>query len=163
MKSIAVFSDLHIPTRLDGFPLDRILPFMNNIDIIFGLGDYVNQKALDNLYSFGKTVHCVSGNMDDNIIKSIIPSKLTVTVEDVNIGLIHGWGGSFRIQEKISREFNNIDLICYGHTHEPFSGEINNIKFFNPGSICGNKSSFGKIDIDGKKIKFEIINLYQLI
>jgi putative phosphoesterase len=159
MKKIAVFSDMHIPTSLASFPMEGVIPHMDGVGLLFGLGDYVTRESFDVLYSFGIPVYCVAGNMDDQTVKSQLPAKLTLRIEDVDIGLIHGWGGSFRIREKLIKEFEGINLVCYGHTHEAFTGNLNDVLFFNPGSVCGSNGSFGIIEIDGINIKPAIIRL----
>ena len=157
MKKILVLSDLHIPSRLNKFPLDAIKPYIDKIDIIFGLGDYDSQIGLNNLYGFDREVYAVSGNMYDSLIKSQLPSRLKITIDGINIGLIHGWGGPWGIREKISGQFDNVELICYGHTHLSYLKKENDVFYFNPGSICGPPQSFAILTIDNKKIKANIV------
>lgn len=165
MKKIAVFSDLHIPSRMKEMPFKKLEPYKIQVDMIFGLGDYVNQDSLDCLYAFNKQVHAVCGNMDSLFLKETLPFKLFVHVEEVKIGLTHGWGAPFQIKERIYKEFiasiknHDIDAICYGHTHSSYYGELNKVKFFNPGSLSGHPSTFGILTVDHKKIKTEIIEI----
>ena len=123
MKKILVLSDIHVPSRVNNFPYDHLTKYMSDIDMIFGLGDYVSQSALSSLYGFNKEVYAVSGNMDDYLIKSQLPAQLNITVEDISIVLTHGWGPPNGIRERLYKEFNNSDLICYGHTHASFFKE----------------------------------------
>lgn len=157
MTKLVVFSDIHIPARIKEFPYKKIMPFMQDIDVIFGLGDYNSQKSLDILYGFGKKVFCVKGNMDPANIN--LTDKLTIKIENVIIGLIHGWGASFNLRKKIKKEFTSVDLICYGHTHSPFWGEENGSFYFNPGAICNLPPSFGILSIDDRLITAKIINI----
>jgi putative phosphoesterase len=158
MKRILVLSDLHIPSSLKKFPSEILKPYITKADMIFGLGDYTTQAGINFLFGFNKEIHLVSGNMDDHIVKSQLPVKLKIKVEDVNIGLIHGWGAPYGLREKIFKEFNDVDLICYGHTHSSYFKKENGIYFFNPGSICGQNPSFGILTINKNKIKSNIIN-----
>ncbi len=157
MTKILVFSDIHFPTNIKSFPLELINKYNSDIKLVFGLGDYDSQLGFDYLYSFDKEVYAVSGNMDDSIIKQNLPSILEVKIENINIGLIHGWGAPFGIRDRIKNQFKNIDIICYGHTHTAYFKKDGNIIYFNPGSICGNKPSFGILKIDKKEIDGEII------
>jgi putative phosphoesterase len=55
------------------------------------------------------------------------------------VGLIHG---KFRIDEQkemIRREFDDVDLIVYGHSHTPFWGRVGDVLFLNPGSPTDNR------------------------
>lgn len=157
MTKILVLSDIHFPTHLKSFPIEIIRNYINDVDILFGLGDYDSQLGLDYLYCFNKEVYAVSGNMDDHIIKQNLSAILTVNIEEINIGLIHGWGAPLGLREKIRNSFSNVNVICYGHTHSPYFEKENDIFFFNPGSICGRKPSFGILKIDKSDIKGEII------
>jgi uncharacterized protein len=157
MTRIAVFSDLHIPKSMKEFPYSKIEKYMNDIDLIFGLGDYVTQNAFDSLYGFGKPLYAVFGNMDECLLKQTLPNRLNLNIEKLKIGLIHGFGSPFRIKDRILKEFDNVDLICFGHTHYSFNGLFKGKHFFNPGALCSKKSSFGIIEIDDDKIKGKII------
>jgi putative phosphoesterase len=159
MKTIAVFSDLHISSNSQFFPFEKINQYINDADMIFGLGDYVSQAGLDYLYSFEKEIFVVAGNMDHPGIKSRLSSVITLKVEDLNIGLIHGWGSPYKLREKILTSFNDVDLICYGHTHSSYFGKEVNTYFFNPGSLSGNDSSFGILHINKNNIESEIIKI----
>lgn len=165
MKKILCISDLHIPTRIESFPYKKILKKLDidKIDYVFGLGDYVSINGLNKLYLFNKIVYAVYGNMDDEMVKIQIESKIVLKIEEVEIGLIHGFGPPWDLRERIRKEFDNVRLICFGHTHESFFKEENDIYFFNPGAICGDKSgnnrSLGILTIEGANIKGEIIEL----
>lgn len=157
MTKILVLSDIHFPTNINNFPIEIINKYNDVIKIIFGLGDYVSQLGYDYLYSFNKDVYAVAGNMDDSVIKQNLPSVLEVKVENTIIGLIHGWGAPFGIRERIRRQFKDINVICYGHTHTAYFEKEDDIFYFNPGSICGNKPSFGILKIEKNEIDGEII------
>lgn len=166
MKKIAVFSDIHIPTRLNSFPYDKVKPYVDYVDLVFGLGDYVNQDSLDYLYAFDKQVYAVYGNMDHLFLKETLTSRLTVKVEDVTIGLTHGWGAPFKIRPRILQNFftdeagfPTVDLICYGHTHSDYYREEHGVRFFNPGALSGPHPSFGIITIKGSEIQTKIIRI----
>ncbi len=165
MKKILCISDIHIPTRIETFPYENIIKKINiyEIDYVFGLGDYVDINGLNKLYLFNKQVYAISGNMDDEMVKIQIDTKIQLKIENVEIGLIHGWGPPYDLRERIRKEFDNVNLICFGHTHESFFKEENGIYFFNPGAICGDKNgnnrSFGILTLDDTKIKADIIEL----
>lgn len=159
MKTIVVLSDIHYPTRLNIFPYEKIEPYIKKADYVFGLGDYDTREGLDLLYGFNKDLYAVSGNMDDYSIKASLPSIITVKIENVNVGLAHGWGAPFGLREKILKQFTDVDLICYGHTHSEYFKKDYSVWFFNPGSVSGANPSFGFLTIDKKKIDAKIIRL----
>ena len=165
MTRILCVSDIHIPTRRKDFPYDQIVKKIKNIsiDYVFGLGDYVSIDGLNKLYLFEKKVYAVSGNMDDEIVKYEINTKINLEIEGLRIGLIHGWGPPWGMRERIRKEFNNVDLICFGHTHKKFFKEENGIYFFNPGAISGERykknKSFGILTINQRDIKVDFFDL----
>jgi len=159
MKKILVLSDIHIPTKLKEFPYKEISPYANKVDYVFGLGDYTSDNGYQNLFFFNKEIYAVSGNMDDYSIKMQLPYKLNLRIENIDIGLIHGWGGHFDLRKKIIKEFESVDLICYGHTHSYFFDTDMGVQFLNPGSLCGENPSFAILTINNKKISANIVDL----
>lgn len=166
MKKIAVFSDIHIPTRLKSFPYDKVKPYLDYVDLVFGLGDYVNQDSLDYLYAFDRQVYAVYGNMDHSFLKETLTSRLTVKVEGLTIGLTHGWGAPYKIRERILRDFftgddgnPTVDLICYGHTHNEYYNEELGLRFFNPGALSGPHPTFGIITVKDRDLETKIIRI----
>jgi len=157
MTKILVLSDIHIPTRMIDFPFDKIDDYAKVCDFIFGLGDYINETVIDIINSYGKKTFLVSGNMDNNLVKIKLPARLNVKIEDINIGLIHGWGAPMGIRKRIMHEFTDVNLICYGHTHEPYFNNENGIYFFNPGSLSNNIPQFGMLKIKNSEISADFI------
>jgi predicted phosphodiesterase len=73
--------------------------------------------------------------MDPKEIRDELPDKTVVEVEGRRIGVIHpSWGGpSWGIEEVIAREFDQVDLIIFGHTHDVCNRNIGGVVFLNPG------------------------------
>jgi len=162
MIKIAAISDTHLKgydRRID----EIVSKHFADADIFVHAGDIVWPDVLDSLYMTGKAVYAVSGNMDPLEVKSRYPVKAVIQVEEVKIGLIHGWGSPEGIRHRIRQEFDHADAIIYGHTHQPFSGIEAGILFFNPGSVFDSRftmyNSVGIITVEGKKISGEIITL----
>ncbi|OHD60304.1 MAG: hypothetical protein A2096_08505 [Spirochaetes bacterium GWF1_41_5] len=159
MTKILVFSDIHFPSRITEFPEGAIAAASGNADMVLGLGDYDDKKAVDFLYRFSDRVHLVAGNMDAPILKKQLPQTLIVPVERMRIGLVHGWGIPFGIRARVQGLFSNIDLLCYGHSHEAFYGVENDQYFFNPGSLASEPRSFGIITVNGNNADCRIIKI----
>jgi putative phosphoesterase len=64
--------------------------------------------------------------------------------------------------EMIRKEFDNIDLIVYGHSHTPFWGKVNGVYFLNPGSPTDKRyapyNSVAVLEV-GDELKAEIIRI----
>jgi len=109
-----------------------------------------------------KDLRAVSGNMDPPELRQRLPVKEVFQLGPYRFGLIHGWGPSAGIEERVRREFNDVDVIVYGHSHQPANHERDGVRYFNPGTATGFSSaglySIGMIEI-GETLHAEIITL----
>ena len=156
---IGVISDTH----LEKFPEylgERITPHFEDVDMVLHAGDVVEPAVLE--FFSDKEVKLVAGNMDSWAIKESTPVKLVIPIEGFNLGLIHGWGSPMGIEDRIIREFNNIDILVYGHTHNASSFTRGGVLYFNPGSPTdkhfANDNTIGILEI-GTRITSKIITL----
>jgi len=140
----ASFSQLH----------EKILKALAEVDLIVHAGDFVAKDVLDGLKQLGE-VKAVWGNMDSNEIKRILPEKELLEIEGRKIGIIHGRGSPYYIDDRVGNEFIGVDIIIYGHSHYAQNGTKNGVFFFNPGQA---RSSFGILTI-GAEVSGEIIKL----
>jgi len=162
MRHIGVISDTHLAGADKA--LDAIVArYFAGVDLVIHAGDMVSLTVLDGLYASGKEVIAVSGNMDQREVVYAFPSKRILEVEQVRIGVIHGWGAPQDIRRRIREAFEHVDAIIYGHTHQPFCGIEDGIFFFNPGSPVDSRftstHSIGIIRIDADTIQGEIITV----
>lgn len=154
--TVGVLSDTHLQCVEERF-IKLIDEHFVNCDMVIHAGDIVNDELLK---IFNKPVYAVRGNMD---FFSHLPVKRCVKILNKNIGIIHGFGHPLGIEERISKEFENVDCIVYGHTHTPRCEFINNILFFNPGSPFdkryANKNSIGILEITDYQVIGKIIDI----
>ena len=128
---IGILSDTH----LKGFPeqlSESITHHFRDVDMVLHAGDVVESTVLD--YFADRDVRAVAGNMDSWQLKERNPVKMVLPVEGFKVGLIHGWGSPVGIEDRVRREFDTIDVLVYGHTHNPSSHIRDGVLFFNPGS-----------------------------
>jgi putative phosphoesterase len=149
---IGVVSDTHV-TSLAEIP-EKILLALAEVDLIIHAGDFVTKDVLDGLKRLGE-VKAVQGNMDSDELKRILPEKELVVIEGKRIGIIHGWGSPYGIDDRVGKMFSDVDVIVYGHSHYSQNEVKKGILFFNPGRA---KNSFGILTI-GEEVRGEIINL----
>ena len=57
-----------------------------------------------------------------------------IEVADCRLGLMHGSGAPQNITSRLRREFDQVDVVIFGHTHQVYNREEDGIFFFNPGS-----------------------------
>jgi putative phosphoesterase len=143
---IAVLADTHI-NRLEHLP-KKIIDALSTVDWIIHAGDFTDVQLLRELKQL-REVKAVRGNMDSMELKTVLPVKEIVEIENKRIGITHGSGGPWGIEERVRKMFESdrIDIIVYGHSHRSQNKVIDDILFFNPGKAA---DSFGILTIDGE-------------
>ena len=149
---IGVVSDTHV-TSFAEVP-NKILIALVEVDLIIHAGDFVSKDVFDGLKRLGE-VKAVRGNMDSSELKQILPEKELLLVGGKRIGITHGWGGPYGIEDRVSQMFKDVDVIIYGHSHQSKNELKEGVLFFNPGQA---RSSFGILTV-GQEVKGEIIRL----
>ncbi len=163
MKTIAVISDTHIPSRMDRLP-SELLHALTEVDCIIHAGDIVQMQVIDQLQKIAP-VYAVCGNMDAGELRHILPQKYILEIEGKKIGITHGAGDPFTIKKRILKLFADtpVDCIVFGHTHHAEIETRNNILLVNPGSptdrVFAKRQSFALITIDDAgNLTADIIN-----
>ena len=143
---IAVLADTHV-NKLEYLP-KKVIDALSTVDLIIHAGDLTDVQLLNELKQLNE-VKAVHGNMDSRELKSVLPIKEIVETKDKRIGITHGSGAPWRIEERVRKVFESdrIDIIVYGHSHRPQNKVINDVLFFNPGKAA---DSFGILTIDGE-------------
>ena len=142
---IAVLADTHV-NRLEHLP-KKIIDALSTVDLIIHAGDFTDLQLLKELKRL-REVKAVHGNMDSRELKTVLQVKEIVEIGNKRIGITHGSGGPWGIEERIRKMFeaDQIDIIVYGHSHRSQNKVINYILFFNPGKAT---DSFGILTING--------------
>lgn len=138
MIRIGVISDTHLHEVTQ--QLEEIYDkYLSQKDIILHAGDFVSPEVIDFLSR--KTFHGVHGNMDPSEIKELLPRKKVLELGSYRLGLIHGWGPSGGLEERIWPEFHDVDVIVYGHSHHEANQIREGVLLFNPGTATGYSSA----------------------
>jgi putative phosphoesterase len=149
---IGVLSDTHART-LSEIP-ERIRVALGEVDLIVHAGDFTERVVLEGLRKLGE-VKAVHGNMDSADLKRILPEKELFEIGGKKIALTHGSGGPWGIAGRIREMFGDVDIIIFGHSHEPCNQYVKGSLLFNPGRA---RDSFGLLTINDD-IKAEIIKV----
>lgn len=129
---VGVLSDTHVPGAASALP-PIVFEIFKDVDLILHAGDIVELSVLDELRVMAP-VEAVAGNMDGPEVHLKLPAKKVLALGTYSVGLIHG---KYKIdiqKEMIRKEFDDVDLIVYGHSHTPFWGKIDGVFYLNPGS-----------------------------
>jgi putative phosphoesterase len=157
---VGVLSDTHVPAIVRALPA-VIFDIFKGVDLILHAGDILEMSVLDELRTIAP-VEAVAGNMDGSEVHLNLPYKKTIPLAQYTAGLIHG---KYKIdvqREMIRKEFDDVDLIVYGHSHTPFWGKVNGVYFLNPGSPTDKRhapyNSVAILEV-GDELKAEIIRI----
>jgi hypothetical protein len=150
---IVVLADTHVH-MLEHLP-KKIINALSTVELIIHAGDFTDVQVLKELKRL-RGVKAVQGNMDSVELKTVLPVKEIVEIENKRIGITHGSGSPWGIEGRVRKMFESdrIDIIVYGHSHRSQNKVIDDILFFNPGKAT---DSFGILTIDGEA-KGEIIS-----
>ncbi len=149
-----------VSTEADGL-VEMVRPYFADVELIIHAGDFVTYAVIDALTELAP-VEGVAGNMDPHEITSRLPAKTVVSAGGFKIGVVHGWGAPHGLAEKVRREFEAVDCVVFGHSHQPYQEIINGALVFNPGSPTDQRwarsRSIGLLHL-GKEIRGELIEL----
>ncbi|MBW1703875.1 MAG: metallophosphoesterase family protein [Deltaproteobacteria bacterium] len=156
---IGVISDTHLGRVTREFEqiYDR---YLSDKDLVLHAGDITSAVIVDFLRR--KDFHGVYGNMDPYDVRDMLPDKKVIELGPYRLGLIHGGGPSAGLEERVWSEFQNVDVIVYGHSHKAVNHIRDGVLVFNPGTATGFSSSgihsIGILELDDT-IHGEIIRL----
>ena len=157
---IGVVSDTHSKTLPD-----QMIKDFSGVDLILHLGDHCDISVLDALSQLKET-RSVCGNMEDEEVFHKLPQKEIIEVENCRIGMCHGEGPPKKVLENVQRTFEKekLDIVLFGHSHQPFKEMVKGVLYFNPGSptdtIFAPYLSYGILEIkEGKVIDAQIIKV----
>ena len=124
---IAVLSDTHVYS-IEDIP-QKLLDSLSKVDLIIHAGDFVIMEVLNGLKKLGE-IKAVQGNMDSMEIRGKLPIKEIIELGGKRIGITHGSGGPWGIEQRVRKMFDQVDVIIYGHSHASQNKVIDNILFF---------------------------------
>ena len=150
MKKVIVISDVHGNSKA----VDKIFNEIE-FDYLLFLGDGLSDLGI---YENDERVKLVRGNCDFFSDEKI---DRWVVIEDVNIFMTHG--DKYGVKSTLRNLYNQVkdfkpNIVCFGHTHQFFNQNIDDIVFLNPGALSssrGGNSSYVAMAVDGKKFSIE--------
>lgn len=135
-----------------------------NCDGVIHAGDVVSLRLLNELSELNGSIHAVKGNMDFTM-ENHLPLTKEIEMEGVRIGICHGAGNPFGIENRLLYTFPDADIIIFGHTHRPFYGMVGGKFMLNPGSPVQNRgeshNSYAILTLDKGVFHAEIKRIEQ--
>ncbi|MDD5439647.1 MAG: metallophosphoesterase family protein [Candidatus Omnitrophica bacterium] len=159
---IGVLADTHIPKAAPDLPA-AIYNDFKAVDLILHAGDITEVTVIRALEKLAP-VKAVYGNMDMMDIRALYPKKNIITVDNVRIGLIHGFGPPNSVFKMVRTEFDSaIDVIVFGHTHIPYNEKKGGTLLLNPGSptdkVFAPYNSYGILEITNGAVIGRIVKI----
>jgi uncharacterized protein len=141
---IGILSDTHLTHITEDFK-ETTKRVFDGVDMIIHAGDMTGISVFNYLSNW--ELKAVRGNMDDFDLYNLLPEKRIENIMGKNIGIIHGKGPPSGIENLVLREFQNVDLIIFGHSHIPLEAKKEGTLLFNPGSYRRSYSYHGTVGI----------------
>ena len=151
---IGVVSDTHLPRFGDRLPagLRRGLG-EEGVEAILHLGDFTGSEV-PRLLEAVAPLEAVAGNNDPPALVQRFGRRKVVTLGGVRIGMVHGDGSHGTTTSRSLRAFetDTVDVICFGHSHQPMCERRGEIWLVNPGSPTDKRTqsrySYAILDIE---------------
>lgn len=136
---IGIISDTHIKRGSSDF-INLIDTYLKDVELIIHAGDYISKEVVEALRKHKKFVG-VWGNVDNEEVKSLVREKEIITLKDYRIGIFHGHGSSKTTLDRAYEKFkkDSVDIIIFGHSHQPLAKTKNGILMLNPGSLTSKR------------------------
>jgi uncharacterized protein len=103
-------------------------------DLILHAGDFVTAAFLEELRAIGPPVEAVHGNMDEPVLKELLPREQVVETDGVRIAMVHAAGPAAGREARLAARFPDCEGVVYGHTHIPQVERFQHLWILNPGS-----------------------------
>ncbi|RLJ00827.1 MAG: YfcE family phosphodiesterase [Candidatus Aenigmatarchaeota archaeon] len=134
-----IISDLHL-SKPNKIP-EIIINLAKEMKGIICAGDLTSKTVLEKLKEINKNLIVVKGNCD----YLDLPEYLEFKIENKKIGVIHsnqfGRGNFEKIEEFANSK--KLDVLIFGHTHQPLMEKKGNLLLINPGTLTGAVSGDG--------------------
>lgn len=131
---ILVLADTHLGPA--GKPLPKlVLAAAEEADLILHAGDVTSRRVLDTLRACAPVV-AVAGNNDGDDLMAALPKTAVVPVGGHRIGVVHGDGlkGATFDRAAVAFASDTVDVVVFGHSHQPLWQQANGRWYLNPGS-----------------------------
>jgi putative phosphoesterase len=130
--NVLLLSDTH--SYMD----ERILHYASMADEIWHAGDVGDVAVLDKLNTLGKPLRGVFGNIDNHIVRRILPENLLFTTQGVKVFMTHIGGKPYsypyRVQPTVKAEKPMLYICGHSHILKVQKENIFKTIYMNPGA-----------------------------
>jgi putative phosphoesterase len=166
MTVLGIVSDTHLPRFGRALPRALVAGLRDErVSRILHCGDMTDLLAVELLAAIAP-VEAVAGNNDGAEIRERFGRKKILTVDGVRIGLVHGDKGAHAAPRNAVAAFadQEIDVLCFGHSHRPLREERGTVLLLNPGSPTDKRMnlrySYATLRVDGGRVVAAQLHYY---
>jgi uncharacterized protein len=155
-----VLADTHLRSDLSLLP-PEVWTELERCDAVLHAGDVVTADLLGALRA-RRPVHAVLGNNDHTLVGAL-PDRLELELAGVRVAIVHDSGARAGRERRMRRWFPGVDLVVFGHSHEPVDTEgVDGQRLFNPGSAVQRRRqprrTIGVLELaEGRITRHEIV------
>ena len=156
--TVGVIADTH------GILEPEVLRIFRRARLIFHAGDVGTAEVLRALQGVAP-VRAVLGNVDDPLVVGRHPARRVEDVGGVRVLVTHRIGRPDRLLRPVARAVakDAPRVVCFGHSHRPYTVEHGGILFLNPGGAgpprFGLPRSVALLHLEGGRAGAEIVYL----
>jgi putative phosphoesterase len=132
---IGVVSDTHVSTPRSYSALEIVLDFFRRrkVGLILHGGDVGRASLLAEMAAVAPVV-AVRGNADSLELIETLPDRIWISAGTRTILLLHGHHGKTAKTTALAAVQPGVDVIVFGHSHQPLIEQHDDTILFNPGS-----------------------------
>jgi putative phosphoesterase len=157
---LLLLADTHIPKRARALP-PRVWDAVARADLVVHAGDWVDVALLDELESRAAALLGCWGNNDGPALRSRLPEVGRAEVAGLRLGVVHETGPSAGREERMDREYDDLDVLVFGHSHIPWDTVTpGGMRLLNPGSPTDRRrqpvATFMTADADAGRLDVQL-------
>jgi len=149
---IGVVGDTHLPRFGRRLPA-ALVDGLRGVELIVHVGDFTGPEV-PRLFEAMAPLEAVAGNNDPPSLVERFGRRKVLAVDGVRLGLVHGDGRRGTTVRRSLDAFGDgeVDIVCFGHSHQPICERRGALWLLNPGSPTDKRTqprySFGLLDIE---------------
>jgi uncharacterized protein len=130
---VVALADTHAPRRWKSCP-PLVAEQLRQADVILHAGDVCTAAVLDELSGYAPVLAVAGNNDGPDVAAWGAKPTLLADLGGLRVAMIHDSGAAPGRLRRLRRQFPDVDLVVFGHSHIPLDAEADGLRIFNPGS-----------------------------
>lgn len=160
---VLILADTHVPKRAKALPAS-LWEAVAKADVVLHAGDWVELALLEQLAKRSRQLIACYGNNDGPEFTARLPLVARSRIEGIELAIIHETGGKQGRETRMDRQFPDVDVLVFGHSHIPWDTTTpRGMRLLNPGSPTDRRRqphcSYMTALVDGGNISVDLHRL----